>query len=69
MVVGCCLETLNCQKPMGPKAFIAMGAQTVPNFLIRMELWSAILRLPADVQMGLICVVILVRNAQFSVDM
>ena len=35
---------------MGPKTIIAMGAQTITNFLtIRTERWSSIHRLPADV--------------------
>ena len=41
---------------MGPKTFIATGAQTGLNFLIiRMEQWSTIHRLPADMQTGVMC--------------
>ena len=47
-VYGICV-----QKFIKPEAIIAMGAQSVPNFLImRTERWNTIHRLSADVWMG-----------------
>ena len=54
---------------MGAETIIAMGAQTVPNFLIiRKEWWSTIHRLPADVQIGMICCNISKNHTIFSRD-